>query len=126
MEKALRYELNKIPELTNKIFPTNAPEGVNPPYLVYITRQRPLKDLGGTTKDREAYVMLNVLCSSYAQMKEITSKVEKLVISFPLRKIGENGPYIEDVTLDDITETYENELKLQRGIIPFKICYKEE
>lgn len=126
MEKALRYELNKILELKDKIFPTNAPEGVSPPYLVYMTRKRPLKDLDGTTKDRETHVMLNILCNSYSQMKEITSKVEKLVISFPLRKIGENGSYIEDVTLDDITETYENELKLQRGIIPFKICYKEE
>jgi len=36
MEKALRYELIKaIPELDNQIYPTNAPEGVINPYLVY-------------------------------------------------------------------------------------------
>lgn len=126
LEKALRYELNIIPELTNKIFPTNAPEGEKAPYLVYMTRKKLLKVLDGHTKDREAYVMLNILCNSYAEMKEITSKVENLIISFPLRKIGGNGPYVQDITLDEITETYENELKLQRGIIPFKICYEEE
>lgn len=126
MEKALRYELSKIPELTNKIFPTNAPEGQRTPYLVYMTRKRLGKDLNGFTKDREAYVMLNILCNSYPQMKELTKKVEDLVISFPLRTIGKEGLYVQDITLDDVTETYENELKLQRGIIPFKICYKEE
>lgn len=125
MEKALRYELNKIPELTNKIFPTNAPEGQKAPYLVYMTRKRSLKDLEGHTKDREVYVMLNILCSSYLQMKELAKKVEELVIAFPLRNIGKDGLYIQDITLDDITEIYENELKLERGIIPFKICYKE-
>jgi hypothetical protein len=126
MEKALRYELNKIPELTNKIYPTNAPEGEKGPYLVYITKKTPGKDLNGITKDRKSYVMLNVLSNTYSSMKDITKKVEDLIITFPLRIIGESGPYIEDLTIDEISETYESELKLLRGIIPFTICYKEE
>lgn len=126
MEKALRNELNKIAELSNKIFPTNAPEGQSAPYLVYMTRKKPLKDLDGTTKDRECNIMLNIFGNSYAEMKYITKKIEDLVKSFPLRVIGVNGPYIEDLTFDELSETYENELKLYRGIIPFKICYKEE
>jgi hypothetical protein len=126
VETALRYELNKIPELNNKIFPTNAPEGQKAPYLVYIVRKRPLKTLEGMTKDRECNVMLNILGVSYASMKAITKKVEDLVITFPLRVIGEGGPFIEDLTMDETSETYENELRLQRGIIPFQICYKEE
>lgn len=126
MEKSLRFELNKIPEINNKIFPTNAPEGMKPPYLVYLVRKIPLKTLDGITKDRECNVMVNVLCESYSSMKDISKKVEDLIISFPLRVIGENGPYIEDLTMDEMSETYENELKLQRGIIPFSICYKEE
>ena len=126
MEIALRYELNKIVEISNKIFPTNAPEGKKAPYLVYIVRKRPLKDLDGITKDRECNLMLNILCNSYEQMRDITKKVEDLVITFPLRTIGANGPYIEDLTMGETSETYENELKLYRGIITFKICYKEE
>ena len=126
METALRYELNKIPEINNKIFPTNAPEGQKAPYLVYIVRKRPLKTLDGMTKNRECNVMLNILGGSYESMKNITKKVEDLVISFFSRAIGENGLFIEDLTMDESTETYESELKLQRGIIPFKIRYKEE
>lgn len=126
MEKALRYELSKIPELKDNIFPTNAPEGQKAPYLVYMTRKKPIKTFEGITKDIECNVLLNILCESYSSMKDITKKVEDLVVSFQLRVIGNNGPYIEDMTIDDISETYEPELKLQRGIIPFKICYKEE
>ena len=37
IEKAVRYELTKISEWENKIFPTNAPEGQKAPYLVYVT-----------------------------------------------------------------------------------------
>ena len=36
MERALRYELeNRIPELKDEIYPTNAPETSTRPYLVY-------------------------------------------------------------------------------------------
>lgn len=126
MEIALRYELNQISEITNKIFPTNAPEGQKPPYLVYMVRKRPLKTLEGITKDRECNVMLNIFGGSYFEMKSITKKIEDLIITFPLRVIGDNGLYVQDLTIDEMSETYENELKLQRGIIPFKICYREE
>lgn len=126
MEIALRHELNKISEINNKIFSTNAPKGQKTPYLVYMVRKKSLKTLEGITNDRESNVMLNILCDSYPQMKDITKKVEELIITFPLRVIGDNGPYIEDLTIDEISEIYENELKLQRGIIPFQICYKEE
>lgn len=125
MEKALRYELSKIPELKNKIFPTNAPKDMKSPYLVYVIRKSLGKDLNGITKDRKSYVLLNILCDSYSQMKDLTKKVESLIITFPLRSIGENSLYIEDLTLDEIGEVYEKELDLERGIIPFTIYYKE-
>ncbi|MGG7215250.1 tail completion protein gp17 [Clostridium nigeriense] len=126
IEKALRYELNKISELENKIFPTNAPEGQKPPYLVYITSKKTSKDLDGVTKDRECYVMLNVLCNSYSQMKYILKKIEDIVVNLPLRNIGEDRLYIQDIDITDISETYEEQLKLQRGIIAFTVYYKEE
>ncbi len=126
IEKALRYELNKISELENRIFPTNAPEGQKPPYLVYITSKKTLKDLDGVTKDRECYVMLNILCNSYLQMKYILKKIEDIVVNLPLRNIAEDSLYIQDIDITDISETYEEQLKLQRGIIAFTVYYKEE
>lgn len=126
IEKALRYELNKVSELENKIFPMNAREGQKPPYLVYITRKKPLKDLDGVTEDRECYLILNILCSSYSQMKELTKKIEDIIVKFPLKTIGEENLYIQDIDFSDITENYEEQLKLHRGIIPFTVYYKEE
>lgn len=126
IEKALRYEFNKISELENKIFPMNAPEGQKPPYLVYITRKKPLKDLDGVTEERECYLMLNILCASYSQMKYITKKIQDIIIRFPMKSIGEENLYIQDIDFADITENYEDQLKLHRGIIPFTVYYKEE
>lgn len=126
IEKALRYELNKISELENKVFPTNAPEGQKSPYLVYITSKKTAKDLDGVTKDRECYVILNTLCNSYSQMKYIVKKIEDIVINLPLRNIGEDNLYIQDIDITDISEIYEEQLKLQRGIIAFTVYYKEE
>lgn len=126
MEKALKNELNKIPEIANKIFPTNAPEGQKPPYVVYQTRKNYLKTFEGITNDKEGNVLLNILCNSYSEMKDLTKKIEDIIKTFPLRSIGTEGLYVQDLTFEDITETYENELKLQRGIIPFKICYRED
>lgn len=126
IEKALRYELNKINELKNKIFPTNAPEGQKSPYLVYITSNKPLRDLDGVTEEKECNVMFNILSSSYSEMKDIVKKVEDIIYKFPLRTIGENNIYIQDINNIDISEKYEEQLKLKRGIIAFTIYYKEE
>ena len=126
IEKALSYELNKVSGLENRIFPMNASEGQKPPYLVYITSKRPLKDLDGVTENKECYLILNVLCSSYSQMKDISKKIEDIITKFPLRTIGEENLYIQDIDLSDITENYEEQLRLHRGIIPFTLYYKEE
>lgn len=126
IEKALRYELNKVSELENRIFPMNAPEGQKPPYLVYITSKRPLKDLDGVTENNECYLILNVLCSSYSQMKDITKKIEYVIVKVPLKTIGEENLYIQDIDITDISENYENKLKLHRGIVTFTVYYKEE
>ena len=126
IEKALRYELNKVSELENKIFPMNAQEGQKPPYLVYITRKKPLKDLGGVTEDRECYLILNILFSSYFEMKDITKKIEDIIIKGSLKSIGKENLYIQDIDITDISESYEEQLKLHRGIITFTVYYKEE
>lgn len=126
MEKALRNELNKIPEITNKVYPMNAPKGKKTPYLVYISYSKPMKDLDGTKSDINSDILLNVFSESYSEMKNLTKKVKKLIETFPYRNIGEHGPYIDDLTIERTTETYESELELYRGIIPFNICYKEE
>ena len=126
MEKALRYELSKIAEINKKIYPTNAPENGDPPYLVYFQgNYEQIKTLNGITDDAETSYLLNILAASYSEMKELTNKVKKAVESFLQREIGTDGIYISDLTIRKAPEKYENELKLHRGIIDVTFYYKE-
>jgi hypothetical protein len=126
MDKALRFELNKITEISNKIYPTHAPEGDKGPYLVYNKpKYRQGKTLDGATNNTEVSYLLNVLCSSYAQAVDITEKVKDLILTFPLRTIG-NDVFINDMTIQNIAQTYEHELGLNRTIIEVDFSYKEE
>lgn len=126
MEKALRYELNKIAEIKNKIYPTNAPEGEGPPYLVYIQSSfKQEKTLKGFNNGVEVSYLLNIMAPSYESMKNLTKKVKDTVISFLQKEIGVDGIFIEDLRIDNVTDVYENELKLYRGIIDITFWYKE-
>lgn len=125
MRKDLVKELNKIVSITNKIYPTNAPQGIKVPYLVYMVKERTGKTLDGYNDSKEANIMLNIMTSSYSEMVDLTEEVENLVKTFPHRNIGEST-YIEDITLEETSDTYESELQVFRGIIPFTIYFKED
>ena len=125
METALRYELIKaIPELENQIYPTNAPEGSKGPYLVYsrITTRK-IKTLQGLIGKEYLSYMFSIMATRYGDMKRITKQVENLLISLPGQQIGDF--YIEDLDINNITEQYEHELKVNRGIIDFTIYFEE-
>jgi hypothetical protein len=127
METALRYELIKvIPELNNQIYPTNAPEGSQGPYLVYarITTRKE-KTLEGYTNKQALSYMFSIMATKYSEMKSLTKKVEDLLISLPKTSIGTQGIYIEDIDINNVTEQYEHELKVNRGIIDFTIYFEE-
>jgi len=125
MEQALRYELiQAIPELNNQIYPTNAPEGATRPYLVYTRiNTKKVKTLQGTTNKEYLSYMFSVMATRYSEMKSLTKKVEDLLISLPGTTMG--NFYIEDIDINNVTEQYEHELKVNRGIIDFTIYFEE-
>ena len=125
METALRYELAQaIPELTNQIYPTNAPEGVLKPYLVYARiNTNKTKTLEGYTNKQALSYMFSIMATKYGDMKSLTKKVEDLLISLSQKEIGTQNIHIEDIDINNIDETWENELKVNRGIIDFTIYY---
>lgn len=127
METALRYEINtNIPELKDRIYPTNAPEGATRPYLVYTRiNTKKVKTLQGTTNKEYLSYMFSVMATRYSEMKSLTKKVEDLLISLPKTSIGTQGIYIEDIDINNVTEQYEHELKVNRGIIDFTIYFEE-
>lgn len=125
IEKALRYELEQaIPELIGNIYPTNAPESSKRPYLVYARiTTRHVKTLDGYTGKHALGFMFNVMASKYADMKALAEKVEAFLIALPRTNIGENNLQIEDLEINNISEAYEFELKVNRGIIDFTIYF---
>jgi len=125
METALRHELVKaIPELKNNIYPTNAPEGHKRPYLVY-TRitTRKIKVLEGYTGKEALSYMFSIMAKRYEDMKNVTKQVETLLVSLPQREIGINKILIEDIEISNISEAFEFNLGVNRGIIDFTIFY---
>lgn len=126
MEKELRYELiNNIPELENSVYSTNAPETATKPYLAYtrITTNA-VKTLDGYTDKQALSYMFNIMAIKYSDMIIVRDKVEALLKSFSKTSIGENNNiYIEDLNINNISETWESELKVNRGIIDFTIYF---
>lgn len=125
METALRHELiQAIPELNNSIYPTNAPEGVTKPYLVYArVTTRKVKTLEGYTGKQALSYMFSIMATKYGDMINLRKKVEDLLVGMPQRTIGAQAIYIEDIDINNVDEQYEFNLKVNRGIIDFTIYY---
>ena len=124
METALRHELiTAISELSNSIYPTNAPEDATRPYLVY-TRitTRKTKTLEGYTDKQALSYLFSVMAVKYSDMVSLRKQVEELLLGMPGTQIGDKTKYyIEDLDINNIDEQYEHELKVNRGIIDFTI-----
>lgn len=128
METALRYEIEKaIPDLKDNIFPTNAPEGSKGPYLVYARiSTKKTKTLEGIQNKEHLSFMFSIMATRYGDMVKIRNKVEELLLSLPGKYIGEDGSiFVEDIDINNVTEVYEHELKVNRGIIDFTIYFEE-
>lgn len=126
METALRYELiQAIPELENQIYPTNAPEGAEGPYLVYMrTNTKKIKTFEGYTNKQALSYMFNIMAKRYGDMVSVRDKVEDLLMSLPKTYISsDNDIYVEDLDINNIDEQYEHELEVNRGIIDFTIYF---
>lgn len=125
IESALRAKLIEIiPELQDSIYPTNAPEIATKPYLVYARlRTEKIKTLQGITDNEYITFMFSIMAPKYSDMRNLTKQVEDFLISLPKQQIG--NYYIEDIDINNITEQYEHELKVNRGIIDFTIYFKE-
>ena len=126
METALRYEINtNITELKDSIYPTNAPEGVTRPYLVYARiTTRKTKTLEGYTNKQALSYMFSVMAVKYSDMVRIREQVEALLAGMARREIGDTTKfYIEDIDINNVDEQYEHALGVNRGIIDFTIYY---
>ncbi len=121
IEKALRNAITQaIPNM--KIYPTNAPENVKEPYLVYMrTRTDKAKTLDGYTDKQALSFMFSIMATKYADMVDTRKQIEDLLLSLPKTQI--DGIHIGDIDINNIDEQYEHQLKVNRGIIDFTIYF---
>ena len=122
-EEALRNELSSISQLTNKIFPLAATEGVKTPYLVYISNEGvPQKCLSGYFGPTEITGEFHILNDTYSGLKDITKQVISTIKSFQNRLIGGvDGVFIQDATYEKPTEQYIDQLFQYLSIISFTV-----
>lgn len=114
-EQSLREELATITGLNSKVFPLFAPEGTTAPFVVYQkTRTDFTKTLDGTQWLRDGYYELDLLAPNYAQLQSIYIAIVTKLKTFVGRVVGTNGVYVQDVTINNVIELYENTVELHR------------
>lgn len=124
-EEALTAELETIIDLFDKVFPANATQGINPPYLVYLSSEgvpdKAIKE--GYLNIKEVSCELNIIHSDYPKMKELTRSVLAKIRSFQGREIGFDGPFIQNVAYEDPVEIYENEIDSYRCVLNITVKF---
>lgn len=115
-------ELDKI--FNNKVYPTNAPEGEKPPYLVYFCRENEGKTLEGYNGLYESNIVLNVMTRTFSEANSKGKNLNQMIKHLTNMKLGVF--YIQEVSLGEMEIVYENELKIYRAIVPIKIYFEEE
>ncbi|MEK5415061.1 DUF3168 domain-containing protein [Paenibacillus sp. FSL L8-0708] len=120
-EDALSFELESMNGFRDKVYPAFAP-GTPVPYLVYISSEGVrVKTLEGFTRRRRIEVELNIVTKLYREMKEFSKVAIDKLISMEGRVIGEDGPFIQELTYEKPVEIYEEGPKLYRCLIDFTV-----
>lgn len=124
-EQAITVELKTISGLTTKVFPVNAPEGTVAPYITYDSDdQNWEKVLDGFLTSGPLHCSVDVLHTTYANMKALAALVKAEIASWLMTTIATTGPYIQDVTFDELLpELFEPEVNLYRKIIGFTVYF---
>lgn len=109
-EEALVYELGTISPLYERVFPLYAPEGIVPPFVVYVSSE------GEQTATLEGYIDLTeIICEihvvsfTYAEMKELVKQTIDKIQSFFNRSIGIDGVFIKSVFYEQPIEEHQKE-----------------
>ena len=123
---ALRAEIiNAVPELAGQVWPGSAPKSHSIPYAIYVNmgeiRERYLNSLSQPLGVR---VMLNVFERNYDAMRLLRHQAEKFLLGLRFVNIGAEGEwFVNHAEIGTVTETYENEISLHRGIIDFEVFF---
>lgn len=123
-EEALRAEIGAIEGLSNKVFPLNATEGTQAPFIIYVAPEGiPFKTLQGYLSCKEVVCEIHILHNSYSGMKTLSKQVLEKIQSFQGRELGSGGPFIQNATYEQPTEVYEKEVSLYRSSFDLNVKF---
>ncbi|QKE72656.1 hypothetical protein HPK19_07480 [Arthrobacter citreus] len=125
-EEALYFELNSITELNGNIYPIHAIEGEEGPFMTYYKDDvnYPI-NLNGPSNIVEGTYVLDILHPSYKEVQTLFKLVKDKLISFLGRNIGQNGPLIQMISINNVRDLYEQELDYNRLNFNIEVKYKE-
>lgn len=123
-EEALCAELQAISGLQNKVFPQNAEEGTEPPFVVYISSGgEKVQTLDGYTDLTELSFEAHVVATSYEGMKGLTKAVLDRVKSFFQRSIGTDGPTIKSVSHFEPVEDFQQDQNYHKSTVSVRVRF---
>ena len=125
-EQGLSAELSTSAGLANKVFPVKAEQGTQAPYLTYsLGSNDRTKTLAGHDGLVESQYQLDLYHATYAGLKALKKLVIANLKTYDRRNIGGTGPFIQQVEIINDFETWEDPVKLYKGIIEFNVDYTE-
>jgi len=125
-ETALAAELEGITVLGGRVYPLTAPEGTGKlgTYAIYVSNNgMPTKELGGFVGGRRVPLEIHVFSARYGNIKAAGAAVEALLADMEKRQIGTGGPFIQEVTVREPVELYEDAAKLYHGVHEFEVYF---
>jgi hypothetical protein len=124
-EEGLVYELQSISGLEGKVFPLNATEGTNPPFVIYVSSEgEQLKSLDGTIEDlSDVTCEIHVVAETYEKLKSLLKAVIDKLQSFFGRPIGVDGVSIKSFSMTEPIEGSDEELDYKRSSFEIRVRY---
>ena len=124
-EEALKIELESVTGLNARVFPINAPDGFASPYCIYETSGKAEdKTYDGYLDTGRLTCTVDVIADTYTSMKSYGDLVQAKIKTFQSRIIGSTGPYIQDLTFDELNpELFETQIDKYRKSIGFTVYY---
>ncbi len=126
-EQALRAELISLSNLNNKVFPIFAPEQTPTPFVIYSKQSVDLLGtMDGMSKTRIGRYEIDLVTQTYESLQALINSVKNKLLTFQGRKIGTNGPFVQAVLVDNVTELYVTEPKLVHANMEVRFYFEGE
>jgi hypothetical protein len=123
-EQALCAELQAVSGLQEKVFPQNAEEGTEAPFIVYISSDgEKVQTLDGFTDLNELSFEVHVVAKSYEELKGLTRAVLDRIKSFFGRAIGQDGPTIKSVSYAEPIEDFQEGQNYHKSTVNARVRF---